>query len=103
MHKLNKTGLRLLGLVVAALLVFPASFGQQGKNGEALKKKEKVERSYKKAYQKARKKTIRHRREIQTQKTRERMDAADKRADTYNKQGDPKLLERVFKRKRNKK
>jgi len=59
-----------------------------------------VEKSYKKAYAKARKRTIKHRREIQTGATRERMDAADERAKIYNEQNDPGFIERYFKKKR---
>ena len=100
---MNKVRFKVVCLFIAALLVVTSAYGQQGKARDAMKKKEKVERSYKKAYQKARKKTIRHRREIQTQKTRDRMDAADKRAENYNREGDPGFFERVFKRKRYKK
>jgi len=92
-------GFKFICLILLALLVFPAN-AQQRKANDAAKKKEKVERSYKKAYAKARKKTIKHRREIQTEETRERMDAADKRARTYNKKNDPGVVERYFKRKR---
>lgn len=100
---MNKVRFSVICLFIAALLAGTSAYAQQGKAAGAMKKKEKVERSYKKAYQKARKKTISHRREIQTQKTRDRMDAADKRAEKYNREGDPGFLERVFKRKRYKK
>lgn len=56
-----------------------------------------------KAYAKARKRTIKHRREIQTEATRDRMDNADKRAENYNKRNDPVFLERILKKKRPKK
>jgi flagellar biosynthesis component FlhA len=91
---------KLLCIVFAVFLICNGADCQQKKAGENAKKKEKVERSYKKAYAKARKKTIKHRREIQTDATKERMDAADKRAEAYNKQNDPTFIERYFKRKR---
>lgn len=73
---------------------------QQRKASMAQKKKEQVERNYKKAYAKARKRTIKHRREIQTEATKKRMDEADKRAEVFNKQNDPTFFERFFKRKK---
>jgi hypothetical protein len=76
------------------------SFAQNKTVSQAQKRKEKVEKSYKKAYAKARKRTIKHRREIQTDATRERMDAADQRAKTYNEQNEPGFIERYFKKKR---
>jgi hypothetical protein len=95
--------IRLIKILSIAFIIFitmNASYAQQRKASDAQKKKEKVERSYKKAYAKARKKTIKHRRGIQTEETRQRMDAADKRAKAYNKQNDPGLFERYFKRKK---
>jgi hypothetical protein len=91
---------KLFCLILASFIVAGTVDAQQRKAGENAKRKEKVERSYKKAYAKARKKTIKHRRDIQTDATKERMDAAGKRADTYNKQNDPTFAERYFKRKR---
>ena len=96
-----KSGLLRLYCLILAMFVFVVSVdAQQRKVGENAKKKEKVERSYKKAYAKARKRTIKHRREIQTDAAKERMDAVDKRADNYNRQNDPSFAERYFKRKR---
>jgi len=91
---------KLIILLFVVLFTMNSVFAQQQKASEAQKKKEKVERSYKKAYAKARKKTIKHRRDIQTEETRQRMDEADKRAKAYNKRNDPGFLERYFKRKR---
>lgn len=72
----------------------------QQKASQAAKKKEKVERSYKKAYAKARKRTIKHRYEIQSDATKEMMDESRRRADAYNRQGEPNWWERYFKRKK---
>src|SRR5512145_862979 len=87
---------QMLYLLMAALMLVTTLEAQQKKALAATRKKEKVERSYKKAYAKARKRTIKHRREIQTQATKERMDEADKRADLYNKQNDPSFLEGIL-------
>jgi hypothetical protein len=91
-------------LILAGVLflpVFPAFTQQSGKAADATKRKEKIEREQKKEYNKAREKTIKHRREIQTKETRERMDIVDKRARTNNRKDDPKWWQRIFgKRKR---
>lgn len=76
---------------------------QQKKAGNAAKKKAKIESSNKKAYALARKRTIKHRRDLQTEATRERMEEVDKRAKVYNRQQDPTFIERILKRKRPKK
>lgn len=96
-----KTILHRVSCLILALFIIAFSVdAQQRKPGENAKRKEKVERSYKKAYAKARKRTIKHRRDIQTDATKERMDAAGKRAETFNKQNDATFTERYFKRKR---
>lgn len=92
--------IRILSLAIALLVAMNAADAQQRKASDAQKKKEKVERSYKKAYAKARKRTIKHRRDIQTDATRQRMDETDKKAKTYNRQNDPGLFERYFGKKR---
>lgn len=98
---MTKSGLHKLFCMVIAVFVLACTVNaQQRKVSEAAKKKEQVERSYKKAYAKARKRTIKHRREIQTDATKERMKAVDKRANAYNKQNDPTFTERYFRKKR---
>ncbi len=99
MKKLRIYKARWILLLLMTLGVMLPLSGQQ-KASEAAKKKEKVERSYKKAYAKARKKTIKHRRSIQTDATKERMDAVDKRARENNRKNDPAFFERYFKKKR---
>ena len=89
----------LISFILALLLAHPVE-AQQRKASMAQKKKEQVERNYRKAYAKARKRTIKHRREIQTEATKKMMDEADKRAEVYNKQNDPTFFERYFKRKK---
>jgi hypothetical protein len=87
-------------LLIAFLLAFTLTDAQQKQSTKAAQKKEQVERSYKKAYAKARKRTIKHRYEIQTKKTQEMMDAACKRAESFNRQNDPGFMDRIFKRRR---
>ncbi len=95
---------RLLPHILISLLFLLLLTGtveaQQRKASMAQKKKEQVERNYKKAYAKARKRTIKHRREIQTEATKKMMDEADKRAEAFNNQNDPSFFERYFKRKK---
>ena len=86
-------------LIFVLVLALPAAYSQQGKAADATRKKEQVERANKKAYEKARKMTLKHRREIQTKETRKRMEEADRRADAYNSQNDKKWWEKIFKRK----
>ena len=91
---------KIAGVALVALMLAGSAEAQNRKATMAEKKKAKIERSYKKAYGKARKKTIKHRRDIQTEATRERMDQADKRAEANRSQNDPVLFERIFRRKR---
>ena len=91
---------KILFLSLAAILLLASVDAQQRKATQAAKKKEKVERSYKKAYAKARKRTIKHRRDIQTEATKKMMDEADKRAEVFNKLNDPTFFERYLKRKK---
>ena len=92
-----------LGLVILFFLFVHSAYPQGGKVEEALRKKEKVERSYEKAYERARKKTIKHRKEIQTKDTRTSMKEADKRARQYNKQGNKGLIERFISKRKSRK
>jgi hypothetical protein len=101
MHRfLKKTACFILA---AMLLCVPASAQKNKKAANTAKKKEQVERDYKKSYARARKLTIKHRREIQTDATKERMDVVDKKAREWNTQNDPTFFERWFKKKRHKK
>jgi len=83
--------------IIVSLLVIPTVYPQGGKGADAARKKEKIEREQKKAYEIARKKTLKHRREIQTEATRKRMDEADKRANAYNRQHDDRWWEKIIK------
>lgn len=76
---------------------------QSRKASKAIREREKQEKSYKRAYARARRLTIKHRREIQTKATRERMDEVHKRAKKNNKANDPPFLKRLFTRKKPKK
>ncbi len=99
MAKISKYIFILTACLMLSVQVYP----QQSKSSAATKKNEQVKEANKKAYQKARKKTIKHRREIQTKETRKRMDEADKRAEAYNKRYDKKWYEGIFKKKKHRK
>jgi hypothetical protein len=98
--RLNK----LLQSLYLFTLIFALSgcmvFTKQDAAVKAAKKKEQIDRTHKKAYEKARTATLKHRREIQTKKTQERMDDVNKRAETNNKHDDKKWWEKILKRKR---
>jgi hypothetical protein len=98
MTKISKYIFILTTCVMLSVQVYP----QQSKSAAATKKNEHVKEENKKAYQKARIKTIKHRKEIQTRETRKRMDEADKRAEAYNKRDDEKWYQNIFKRKHRK-
>ncbi len=91
---------RCIIFLAAALLVIATVDGQQKNAGKASRRKAQAERDYKKAYAKARERTIKHRYAIQTHATRDMMDEAGKRAATFNRQDEPTRLQRIFKRKR---
>ncbi len=99
MNKICKQILIAAACLMLSMQVFP----QQRKPAAATKKNEHVKEEEKKAYQKARKKTIKHRREIQTDETRKRMEEADKRAQAYNKRNDRKWYQDLFKKKKHRK
>jgi hypothetical protein len=73
---------------------------QQRKTSDAANKKAKIEREQKKNYQEAREKTVKHRREIQTEATRKRMDEVDKKAKAYNNHDKLPWYKRIFMKKK---
>lgn len=94
---------RIYLVIIAAFLTFYYVDAQQDKSKEAIKKKEKVEQSAERDYEKARKKILKHRHDIQSKETKEQMKSADKKAKKFNNQGYQGFLERLFKRKKYKK
>ena len=99
---MNKIG-KYIFILAACMMLSVQVYPQQSKSAAATKKNEQVKEEEKKAYQKARKKTIQHRKEIQTKETRKRMDETDKRANAYNKRDDRKWYQDIFKRKKHRK
>ncbi len=87
-------------MLVSMLAMTPA-YPQRSKATDAARKKELIEQENKRNYELARKKTLKHRREIQTKETQKRMDEANKRAEAYNRQNEERWWEKIFKRKRN--
>ena len=94
--------IRFIFILSTCLMLSVQVYSQQSRSSAATKKNEQVKEENKKAYQKSRRKTIRHRREIQTSETKKRMDAADKRAQAYNRQNDKKWYQKIFKKKHSK-
>jgi hypothetical protein len=94
---------RLILLMLVSMLAMTLAYPQKSSAMVAARKKEQIDRDNKKEYELARKKTLKHRREIQTKETRERMDEADKRAKAYNRQNEKRWWEKIFKKKRNRK
>ena len=99
MTKIRKHIFILAACMMLSVQVYP----QQSMSAASTKKNEQVKEENKKAYQKARKKTIKHRREIQTKDTRKRMEEVDKKADVYNKRDHKKWYQDIFKKKKHRK
>lgn len=93
----------MICIIYATWLMIPSAEAQHNTARQAEKKQERAERDYKKNYAKARKMTLKHRRQIQSEATRKMMDEADKRARAFNKQGDPGFIDSLFKTKKRKK
>ncbi len=88
---------RFVALIIALFLAaLPVMYGQERTARKAERKKELIEKLEKKYYQQARKKTIRHRREMQTKATQKRMKEADKRARDFNRRNRKGWLEEQF-------
>jgi len=76
---------RVSVVFILICLLFPQFlYCQQKAVRKAERKKELMEKLDKKYYLKSRKKAVRHRKEIQSGATRERMKEADKRAKRFN-------------------
>jgi len=71
-------------LIVSLILFLPPLSGQEKEIRRAERKKELVEKLQKKYHEKTRRKTIKHRREIQTKATKNRMKQTDKKAKVFN-------------------
>jgi hypothetical protein len=86
--KLRQIGRGLFLVFWMTVAIVPAMQAQQTKAAaEAAKKKQ----------------TLKHRRDIQTKETRERMDAVDRRAREFNEQNKLKWWQRIFKRRSHRK
>jgi len=92
---------RIFGLVIVFFFVsVPLLPGQERTARKAEKRKELVDKLEKRYYQKARKKTIKHRRNMQTKAAQKRMKEADKKAQKYNREGGTGWLGKQFCRKK---
>jgi hypothetical protein len=84
-------------LIIAFLIIMvPCASGQNRMVRKAERKKELVKKLEKKYYKQVRRKTIRHRKEIQTKATQIRMKETDKKARKYNRQNKECRIEQVF-------
>lgn len=92
---------RLL-LLLIVLIIPVALFAQRPsrKVRKAVAKTEKVEQNRDRAYEKARKKELKHRYEIQTKEVQERMKQSKKEAKQNNKRKKEPFLKRLFRRRR---
>jgi hypothetical protein len=92
---------RIFGLVIVFFFIaLPLLSGQDKVARKAERKKELMQKLEKKYYKQARKKAIRHRREIQTQATQKRMKETDKKARRYNRENKTGWLEQQLCRKK---
>jgi hypothetical protein len=87
-------------IIMISLLFSGALTAQERAVRKAERKKELIRKLEKKYYEKDRRKTIRHRREMQTKETRQRMKETDKRARRFNKAQHNSWLEEQFRRKK---
>jgi hypothetical protein len=98
MHFYHK---RIYWLILICLFILvPNSFGQDRMVRKAERKKELAKKLEKKYYEQIRKKTIKHRIEIQTKATQKRMKETDKKARKYNRQNQECRVEKYLFHKR---
>ena len=92
---------RIYCLLIAFLFItVPYLSGQDRMVRKAERKEELVKKLEKKYYHQVRKKTIKHRREIQTRATQKRMKETDRRARKYNHQNQECWVEQHLFRKK---
>ena len=87
-------------LIAFMFLTVPFLSGQDRMVRKAERKKELAKKLEKKYYQQIRKKTIKHRREIQTKSTQIRMKESDKKARKYNRKNQECWVEQHLSRKK---
>jgi DNA repair exonuclease SbcCD nuclease subunit len=88
---------RILGLIIVSFFIaLPFLSGQERTVKKSERNKELIQKLQRKYYKKARKKTIKHRREIQTQATQKRMKETDRKARKYNRAKRANWLEKHF-------
>ena len=97
MKPLNKTGLLI---IIPLFLICTSVTGQGRKAAKAIKHAEKVKIEQKKSYNKARKKEVNRRFEIQSDATKEQMKESHQRAKNYNTKKKDPFLRRIFKGKK---
>ncbi len=101
MH-LNYKPARWVAIIICLLFIYDLN-GQTRAIRKAERKHELIKKLEKKYYEKSRKKAIKHRREIQTEATKKRMEEIDRKARLNNRQSRDIWLLRWMKRKKAKK
>ena len=93
---------RVVIILLTLVLSVNVTEAQSRKVKKAIAKRERQEKQEKREYEKTRKKVVKHRYDIQTDKTRERMKETLKKSKDYNKQRRKGFFDKLFdKRKRN--
>lgn len=87
-------------LIVWLFITIPNLSGQDSRVRKAERKAELEKKLEKKYYKQVRKKTIRHRKEMQTKATRKRMKETDQKARKYNRHNRDCWFEQQFSRKK---
>jgi hypothetical protein len=93
---LKRIAVILLALVLSVNLVE----GQSRKVRQTIAKQERRERQEKRDYEKTSKKVLKHRYEIQTVKTKERMKETKRKSDEYNDRGRENFIQKLFSKKK---
>ena len=85
MIKRTKLNYKKVFTFIFIIFISLAGYSQSKETIKKQRKSEKAKFEQKKDYQKARKKTIKHRQSIQTKEVQKRMKKSKKEADNYNK------------------
>ena len=88
---------------LALVLSVNVAEGQSRKVKQAIAQQEKLDRLERKAYEKTRKKVLKQRYEMQTDKTRERMDETRRKSQEYNNRGKKGFFKKLFTKKKKRK
>ena len=91
---------RIAVILLALVLSVNVAEGQSRKVKQAIAQQEKRDRLEQKAYEKTRRKVVKQRYEMQTDKTRERMDETRRKSKEYNDRGRQGFIKKLFSKKK---